>query len=176
MQLNQGIFRTAVFTLMLVSILSVSSCFTMKYSTTGASIPLEAKTVSVQIFENLTRSQEAGLNQQITDKLKDFIQANTQLLLINGTGDIDFEGAVTGYAVTPTAIVSGDEAAKNRFTITLKVKFTCEVKPEMNFESSFSRYEDYDADTDFETAKSLFTDDLLALLIEDIFNKAFANW
>jgi len=176
MRLNQGIFRIAVFTLLFASFLSVSSCFTMKYSTTGASIPLEAKTVSVQFFENLTRSQEAGLNQQVTDKLKDFIQANTQLLLINGTGDIDFEGAITGYTATPTAIVSGDEAAKNRFTITLKIKFTCEVKPEMDFESSFSRYEDYDADTDFETAKSLFTDDLLALLVEDIFNKAFANW
>ena len=82
MRLNQGIFRIAVFTLLLASLLSVSSCFTMKYSTTGASIPLEAKTVSVQFFENLTRSQEAGLNQQVTDKLKDFIQANTRLLLI----------------------------------------------------------------------------------------------
>ncbi len=176
MRLNQGIFRIAVFTLLLGSFLSVSSCFTMKYSATGASIPLEAKTVSVQFFENLTRSQEAGLNQQITDKLKDFIQANTQLLIINGIGDIDFEGAITGYAVTPTAIISGDEAAKNRFTITLKIKFTCEVKPELNFESSFSRYEDYDADVDFESAKALYTDDLLALLVEDIFNKAFANW
>ena len=66
---------------------------------------------------------------------------------------MDFEGAITGYAVTPTAIVSGDEAAKNRFTITLKIKFTCDVKPELNFESSFSRYEDYDATTDFETGK-----------------------
>jgi hypothetical protein len=176
MRLNQGIFSIAVFTLLLASLLSVSSCFSMKYSTTGASIPLEAKTVSVQFFENLTRSQEAGLNQQVTDKLKDFIQANSRLLIINGTGDMDFEGAITGYAVTPTAIVSGDEAAKNRFTITLKIKFTCEVKPELNFESSFSRYEDYDANTDFETAKSLYTDDLLALLVEDIFNKAFANW
>jgi len=148
----------------------------MKYSTTGASIPLEAKTVSVQIFENLTRSQEAGLNQQITDKLKDFIQTNTQLLIINGTGDIDFEGAITGFGVTPTAIVSGDEAAQNRFTITLKVKFICEVKPEMDFESSFSRYEDYDANIDFETAKASYMDDLLDLLIEDVFNKAFANW
>jgi hypothetical protein len=176
MRLNQGIFRIAVFTLLLTSLLSVSSCFTMKYSTTGASIPLEAKTVSVQFFENLTRSQEAGLNQQVTDKLKDFIQANTRLLLINGTGDMDFEGAITGYSVTPTAIVSGDEAAKNRFTITLKIKFTCDVKPELNFESSFSRYEDYDASIDFERAKADYTDPLLALLVEDIFNKAFANW
>ena len=48
--------------------------------------------------------------------------------------------------------------------------------PDLDFESSFSRYEDYDADMDFETAKATYTDDLLALLVEDIFNKAFANW
>lgn len=152
------------------------SCFTVKYSTTGASIPPEAKTVSVQYFENQARNQEAGLNQRVTDALKDYIQANTSLLLINGTGDVDFEGAITGFDVKPAAIVSGDEAAKNRFTITIKVKFTCDVKPEMNFENSFSRYEDYDANTDFETAKATFTDDILKLLIEDIFNKAFVNW
>jgi hypothetical protein len=176
MRLNQGIFRIAMYTLLFASFLSIYSCFSMKYSTTGASIPVEAKTVSVQFFDDLTRSQEAGLKQQVTDKLKDFIQSNTRLLLINGTGDMDFEGAITGYTVTPTAIVSGDEAAKNRFTITLKVKFTCDVNPDLDFESSFSRYEDYDATMDFEQAKAAYTDDLLALLVEDVFNKAFANW
>jgi len=116
------------------------------------------------------------LNQKITDELKDYIQANTSLVLINGTGDVDFEGAITGFEVRPTAIVSGDQAAKNRFTITLKVKFTCEVKPELNFESSFSKYEDYDPTIEFEEAKLTYTDDILKLLIEEIFNKAFVNW
>jgi hypothetical protein len=149
----------------------------MKYSTTGASVPAEARTVSVQYFENTARDQQAGLSQKVTEALKDFIQANTSLILISGTGDLDFEGAITGFDVKPTAIVSGDQAAKNRFTITLKVKFTCEVKPELNFDSSFSRYEDYDpTHTEYEAAKEQLTDDILKLLIEDIFNKAFVNW
>jgi hypothetical protein len=176
MWLEKRIFRMMSYFLVLLSCLSSTSCFSLKYSTNGASIPAEAKTVSVQYFENQARNQEAGLNQQITDKLKDYIQANTRLLLINGAGDVDFEGAITGYDFKPMAIVSGDEAAKTRFTITLKVKFTCEVKPELNFDSSFSRYEDFDAATDLEQAKLLYTDDMLKLLIEDIFNKAFTNW
>lgn len=164
------------FFLVAVCCFSGSSCFTMKYSTTGASIPTEAKTVSVQYFENLARNQEAGFNQRVTDALKDYIQANSSLILINGSGDVDFEGAITGFDVRPAAIVSGDQAATNRFTITLKVKFVCVVKPELNFESSFSRYEDYDSRMDYETAKATYTDDILKLLIEDIFNKAFVNW
>ena len=176
MRLRQVIFRILTFSLLLISSLVSSSCFTMKYSASGASIPPEAKTVSVQYFENQARNQEAGLNQRVTDALKDYIQANTSLLLINGIGDVDFEGAITGFEVRPAAIVAGDEAAKNRFTITVKVKYTCDVNPDLNFESSFSRYEDYDSNTDFETAKATYTDDILKLLIEDIFNKAFVNW
>jgi hypothetical protein len=175
MRLTQVTFRIMAF-LCTACCLTSSSCFSVKYSTSGASIPAEAKTVSVQYFENQARIQEAGLNQKITDELKDYIQANTSLVLINGTGDVDFEGAITGFEVRPTAIVSGDQAAKNRFTITLKVKFTCEVKPELNFESSFSKYEDYDPTIEFEEAKLTYTDDILKLLIEEIFNKAFVNW
>lgn len=170
------ILRITGFILITALCFSSSSCFTVKYSTTGASTPTEAKTASVQLFENQARNQEAGLTQKLTDDLRDYIQANTSLILVNGTGDVDFEGAITGYDVKPAAIVSGDQAAKNRFTITVRVKFTCEVKPDLNYESSFSRYEDYDASVSFETAKSTYTDDLMKLLIEDIFNKAFVNW
>jgi hypothetical protein len=154
-----------------------NSCFKMKYSTTGASIPMEAKTISVQYFENMARNVEAGLSQQVTDALKDYIQNNTTLILVTGTGDINFEGAITGYEPgKPVAITSGDEAAKNRFTITLRVKVTCDVKPDMDFESSFSRYEDYLATNNFEDVKSVATESILKLLTEDIFNRAFVNW
>jgi hypothetical protein len=154
-----------------------SSCFKMSYSTTGASIPVEAKTVSVQYFENMARNVEASLSQQVTDALRDYIQSNTSLTLVNGTGDVNFEGTITAYEPSrPVAITSGDEAAKNRFTITLKVKFTCDVKPELDFESSFSRYEDYLSTNDFENIKATATEEILKLLIEDIFNRAFVNW
>jgi hypothetical protein len=154
-----------------------NSCFKMKYSTTGASIPMEARTVSVQYFENMARNVEAGLSQQVTDALKDYIQINTSLTLVTGTGDINFEGAITSYEPgKPVAITSGDEAGKNRFTITIKVKFTCDVKPDLDFESSFSRYEDYLATNDFEQVKAPATEAILKLLVEDIFNRAFVNW
>lgn len=152
------------------------SCFKMSYSTTGASIPVEAKTYSVQYVENQARTVEPGLSQEVTDDLKDYIQSSTNLTLINGTGDVDFEALITGYDFKPVSIVSGDEAAKNRFTISIKVKFTCDVKPELDFETSFSRYEDYSTDDDFEEVKDDLTEGILKLLIEDIYNRAFVNW
>jgi hypothetical protein len=35
---------------------------------------------------NSARISEAGLDQEITDALKDYIQANTRLILVNGFG------------------------------------------------------------------------------------------
>jgi hypothetical protein len=174
-----------IFLVTLICILALAGCtikakkFSLGYSTTGASIPTEAKTVSVQYFENMARMVEAGLSQKVTDELKDYIQSHSPLILVTGTGDIDFEGQITTYETNkPVAITSGDQAAKNRFTIGIKVTFTCAVKPELNFESSFSRYEDYPSDQDFESesVKGQLTEDILKLLIEDIYNRAFVNW
>lgn len=152
------------------------SCFTLNYSTTGASIPPDAKTVSVQYFDNQASYVEAGLDQQFTDALKDYIESNTSLVMVNGNSDLEFEGSIMMYETQPTSIVSGDLASRNRFTITIRIKYNCYVNQDQNFESSFSRYEDYDSSLDFENVKLSLTEDIMELLIEDVFNRAFVNW
>jgi hypothetical protein len=150
----------------------------MSYSTTGASIPTEAKTYSVQFIENQARIVEPGLSQLFTNELKDYIQNNSNLIQVNGTGDIDFEAIITGYEPsTPATVVAGDEAAQNKFTINIKVKFTCNVNPDLDFESSFSRYKLYSVQTSsFEEIKAEYTDEIIDLLLEDIYKRAFVNW
>jgi hypothetical protein len=159
----------------IISAWLTQGCFTFTLTTKDASIPTEAKTVSVQYFQNMARIVEPSLSQEITDDLKDYIQGNTRLILVNGTGDLDFEGTITGYEVKPTAITS-EQASQNRFTITIKIKYTCSVKEEQDFEASFSRFEDFGANEDFESVKADLTEKILKLLIEDIYNKAFVNW
>jgi len=153
------------------------ACFTFRVTTKDASIPEEAKTVSVQYFQNMARIVEPTLSQQITDNFKDYIQANArQVILVNGAADLDFEGTITGYDIKPVSITSEEQAAQNRFTLTLKVKYTCLVKEGMDFEASFSRYEDFGSSQNFEDVKAEMTERILKLLIEDIYNKAFVNW
>ncbi len=157
-------------------VLLSTSCFTVKYDTKGASIPPEAKTVSVQFFENRAPIIEPTLSQEFTIKLKDYIQSNTRLILVNGYGDLNFEGEITGYDTRPASISAGDIAAKNRFTITIKARYTDSFDAEKDWEMSFSRFEDYPAAESFETAKQNYTEEILNLLIEDIYNKAFVSW
>jgi hypothetical protein len=171
------IFRKILsFTLILLGLLQYS-CFTMKYSTSGASIPVEAKTVSVQFFENQAQTVVPTVGSQITNALKDYIQSNTKLILINGVGDLDFEGIITGYDESPSAITGGDvRVTQNRFTITIKVRYTNSFDQEKDFESSFSRFEDYSSNMSFESAQATYGPNIINLLIEDVFNKAFVNW
>ena len=68
------------------------------------------------------------------------------------------------------------EAAMNRFTITVKVKFTNAVDPELSFEQTFSRYEDYNSNLDLSQVEKELADKIIEMIVEDIFNQAFVNW
>ena len=162
----------------LLSGLLCCSCFSIKYSGKGGSMPPGAKTYSVQFVENQARLVEPGLSQQFTEELKDYLQNNVrELTLVRGNGDIDFEAVITGYEPsTPATIVAGDEAVQNKFTITVKLKYTCNVNPDLDFESSFSRYKMYSVDAGFESVKTDLTKEILDLILEDIYKRAFVNW
>jgi hypothetical protein len=162
----------------LIIILSslLESCFSIKYSASGASINPAIKTMSVQYFDNRAPKVQAGLSQQFTEAMKNYMESNTNLRLVNGMGDVNFEGTITGYDIKPTAIVSGDRAAQNRFTITVKVKFTNSVQPDLDYDESFSSYRDYESTENFDAVKDQLTEDILNEIIDQVFNKAFVNW
>jgi predicted porin len=162
--------------LFLVAGIILSTGCKISYSFTGASISPEVKTVSIQYFQNRASLVQPGLSQYITDALIDKCKAQTNLGLVNGIGDINFEGEISDYNTRPLTVAADAQAATNRFTITVKVKFTNAVEPDLSFEQTFSRYEDYSSNLDLSAVEKDLSDKIVELLIEDIFNKAFVNW
>jgi hypothetical protein len=67
-------------------------------------------------------------------------------------------------------------AATNRFSITIKVKFTNAIDPSLNFEQTFSGYKDYNSNLDLSAVEKDLSDQIVEILVEDIFNQAFVNW
>jgi hypothetical protein len=95
-----------------------SGCFSLRYDFKGGvSIDPKIKTFSVQYFDNKATLVEPLFSQTFTEELKQFIENNTNLRLVNGRGDVDFSGFVQTYRITPQAITSGETASKTRFTI-----------------------------------------------------------
>ena len=145
------------------------------YSFSGASIPAEAKTVSVDYFPNHAQLVNPLLSNNLTNALRDAMTNQTTLDMVESGGDLAFEGEITDYKTTPVAI-TGQTAAMNRLTVTVKVRFSNRLDETKDFEQSFSRYEDYPSDQDLNSVQESLTATIVDQLVEDIFNKALVNW
>jgi hypothetical protein len=148
----------------------------ISYTFSGVNISTEIKTVTVEYFPNRAPVVQAQLSQLFTDALIDKIQSNTNLELVPAVGDISFSGEIRKYETRPTAITGSEIAARNRLTISIKVIYTNTIDPDAGFESSFSRYEDYDSSQNLADVENELIDLILENILEDIFNKAFVNW
>ncbi|MDR3047127.1 MAG: LPS assembly lipoprotein LptE [Bacteroidales bacterium] len=145
-------------------------------SLTGSSINPNAKTVSIATFPNNASLGNPSLSQEFTNALKDKIQNQTPLTIINSNGDYALEGEITGYTINPVAIQGNDIAAMNRLTITIRVRFTNKFDETLNFEQSFSRYTDYSSTTNLTSVENSLVATINEALTDDIFNRAFVNW
>ncbi|MGD9976834.1 MAG: LptE family protein [Bacteroidales bacterium] len=148
----------------------------INYSFTGASIPPEAKTVSVQLFQNLASIVNPSLSSYLTEQLKDRFISQTRLGVVNEFGDFAFSGQITQYRIAPIAIQGNEIAAQNRLTITIKVKFVNATDPKMSFDKSFTQYENFGSNENFTTIENTLVNSIVEKLVDDIFNAAAANW
>lgn len=146
------------------------------YSFTGASIPPQAKTISVKTFPNYASTINPQLSQKLSDDLRNMFSSQTSLDVVGGDGDLQVSGEITDYSTRTSAISSGDEASMIRFSITIKVKFVNRYDPDTDFEQSFTRYRDYNAQLNFSSVESSLMSEIVNELCEDVFNKAVVNW
>jgi hypothetical protein len=170
-RLNSSGFLVIVLILMII----LSWGCKVKYSFTGASTQ-GLKTFSIQYFQNRAPVVQPGLSQALTDALIDKCKAQTNLKYITSVGDANFEGEITDYSTRPHTVAADAQAATNRFTISIKVKFTNAVNPDNSFEQTFSRYEDYNSNQELSAVESDLSAKIVEMLVEDIFNQAFVNW
>lgn len=142
----------------------------------GASIPDNLKTVSVQFFQNRAPIINPTLSQNFTESLKDRITNESRLILKNGVGDVDFSGEITGYDIRPMAIQEDAISAETRLTVTVKIRMKNNKDPKANWETSFSAYQDYPSSENITAIEDQLTQQIIDQLTENIFNRAFADW
>lgn len=174
--MSQKLYKNSYF--ILVSLLLITTGFTscISYSFTGASIPPEAKTISIDYIDNQAQLVVPTLSESFTTSLRDRFTSQTSLELVNNNGDLQIEGVITDYNTTPQAITGNETAALNRLTVTVKIKFVNTIEPDKNYETTFSRYEDYDSGQDLSSVQDGLIETINEMLIDDIFNKAVVNW
>jgi hypothetical protein len=148
------------------------------YSFTGASIDSNVKTVRIPTFGNQASLVIPALSQKLTLQLKTKFTTGTSLAFTDNPAeaDLEFNGNITGYTVTPQAAQAGETAALTRITVTVSVDFKNNKNPKQNWSNSFSFYQDFDSNKDISTVLDGLLDTICEQLADDIFNKAVVNW
>ncbi len=168
-------FKFAGTFIALFLMLTGPSCGTYTFS--GASIPEEMKTISIQFFENNATLVVPYLSSQFTEALKERIRNQSRLSIIRTEADANFEGRISDYSVRPVAIQGNERAGLNRITVTVNVKYTNVLKPELSFEEPFQAFQEFSLTSGPLQAQEQKLIQLInRQLTELIFNRAFANW
>lgn len=163
-----------LFPLLLVFLLP--SCL-ITYKFNGASIDYsKTKSISIADFPNNAALVNPTLSSDISEGIRDIYTKQTRLQILRRSGDLELEGEITDYQLTPLAISADSYSAETKLTMTVRVRFTNNVTPEESFERTYSAFQTFDSSrllTDVQ-------DELCAIMIqeiaEDIYNDTVARW
>jgi hypothetical protein len=162
----------------LLFLLSIGLSGCKVYSFTGASVPADVKTVTIEQIRNLASNGPASLNQTIMDKLKQKFVNEASLTQAASDGDLIFKGSVSSYTFSPQAPTAQVQSGVNRLTITLSITFINQKYPKESWKTpeTFSRYADVPGSTNLNDVQDRLIEEISKQLIDDIFNKALVKW
>lgn len=149
------------------------------YSFTGATLPADVKTISIQNFENSSGEGPANLTQLVTNNFKNYFQRNSNLTILQREGDLQLEGQIISFTLTPAAVQRDgniDQATLNRLTLAMQIRFTNTKDPEQDFDQQFTITQDFGRDVDITQIPANTIEQMTDRLAADVFNKALANW
>tara|TARA_Y100000591_G_scaffold51860_1_gene40057 strand:+ start:4229 stop:4750 length:522 start_codon:yes stop_codon:yes gene_type:complete len=162
--------------------LNISGCGI--YSFTGASISPEVKTISFQNFFNNSPLGPSNMSVLFNEKIQDYFERNTSLTIVNENGDLEIEGSIEDFSLSPVAPTA--EGGRNsqfftgltRLTIRVNATYLNKFDDQFNYENkSFSFYKDFNQDTEeLSSNEQEFLEEIFDQIILDIFNASVANW
>lgn len=148
---------------------------------TGATV--DAETITITEFYNNADLGPANMGQTLTNDLKNYFVQNTSLRVVQEEGQLQLEGEVVNFALTPIAPVSTGNpqditsASSTRLTITVKATYINSLDDKMSFkDKSFSFYKDFPNDLNIADVQEQYTKQIFERIINDIFNASVANW
>jgi len=156
--------------------LLLTAC-TISYKFNGASIDYSlVSTMSISDFPNQSPLVSPTLGPNFTEALKDIYTRQTRLEMVQANGDLELEGEITGYDLTPMAVKEDLYSSETKLTITVRVRYFNRTKPDEDFEQSFSAYTTFDSNTMLSTIQDQLNETITEELVEQIYNATVANW
>lgn len=168
--------RSKIIWICCVVMVLVTAC-SISYKFNGASIDYtKVKTISIKDFPNQAPLVYSALSQMFTEQLKDIYIRQTRLEMVTNNGDLDLEGEITGYDLTPMAVKEDAYASQTKLTITVRVRYSNRANPDEDFEQTFSAYREFDANQMLQQVQEELCTEIIEELVDQIYNATVANW
>lgn len=155
-------------------LLSLSSCGI--YSFSGTSIQPDVNSITINYIEYRALRVNPSLSNELTEAIRNQFRRMTRLEQVDMDGDMELSGEITGYDISTAAVTADEVAARNKLTVTVKIRFTDKKHPEEDFDKSFSAFAEYDSTNTIDAVESSLCAEIVEKLVEDIFNAAVAQW
>ena len=167
------LLRTLLLILTLTS--AMPGCISYKFN--GSALDYTVyRTVHVSEFPIRAALVYPPLQQTFENELLDYIARNTRLQVVDGASDLQIEGEITGYSLSPQAVTENAYASQTRLTISVRVKYIDNKQESNNIDQTFSAYRDVDSSLMLNDVQDDLCQQISKELVELIFNATLGNW
>jgi len=158
-----------------ISFLAVSCSISYKFN--GSSIDYtKTKSISILDFPNNAELVYPPLSQQFSEALRDSYSRQTRLQLLKKDGDLHLEGEIVGYQLTPMAIAADSYSSQTKLTLTIKVRFSNNKRPEEDFDKSYSAFQVFDSSNMLTAVQDGLVKIMVNEIVDNIYNDTVAKW
>lgn len=162
--------------LMPIIALALAACRPV-FTLNGAAIDYNVyHTIHVSNFPIRAALVYPPLQQTFENELLDYINRNTRLRTIDGASDLQIEGEITQYYLTPQAVTEDAYASRTRLTIGVRVKYTDHKAEGKDVDQTFTAYRDFDSSQMLTDVQDQLCQEISQELVQLIFNATLGNW
>ncbi len=152
------------------------SC-TISYKFTGASIDYNVtKTLHLAKFVNQAPLVYPPLESRFNEEMQDKFTRNTRLQIVDRNGDLEIEGEIVGYELTPLAVQEDAFASETKLTMTVRMRYRNNKVQGQDKEETFKADRVFSSNVLFDNVQDQLVEELTKDIIDQIFNSTMANW
>lgn len=160
-----------------IAVVLISTACSISYKFNGASIDYNlTKTIQISHFVNQAPLVYPPLENLFNESLKDMFTRNTRLQFVNQNGDMEIEGEIVGYELTPLAVQEDQFASETRLTMNVRMRFVNNKIDGQNKEETISANRTFSSNVNLTDVQDELIKELTTEIVDQIFNSTMANW
>jgi len=168
--------RSICFVSIILTGVILSSC-SISYKFNGSSLDYtKTKTITIADFPNNATLVYPQLAPKLNTALKDIFNRRTKLQQVRRNGDMQIEGEITEYRLTPLSIQANALAAQTQLTMTIRFKFTNTRNPKDDIETTLSASQTFDSSKMLTAVQEALANEMVKEITEKIYNQTVARW